>query len=159
MTLFSGQITIAMVNEPGKLIALWNKGSELAVKFLDEDKAVVLVRNAARQLKEIGQPAAAAQLYLSVDSVRDAVDILMEARDWTRARKIAQELEPDYYPRVETAYREWLRSEGKADQLADVDLGGALEMLASQGQWDQVLQKAQKHGPELLNKLMNLFTA
>ena len=78
----------------------------------------------------------------------------MEARDWTRARKIAQELEPDYYPRVESAYREWLRSEGKADQLADVDLGGALEMLASQGQWDQVLQKAQKHGPELLNKLI-----
>ena len=80
-----------MVNEPGKLIALWNKASELAVKFLDEDKAVVLVRNAALQLKEIGQLAAAAQLYLSVDSVRDAVDILMEARDWTRARKIAQE--------------------------------------------------------------------
>ena len=80
-----------MVNEPGKLIALWIKASELAVKFLDEDKAVVLVRNAALQLKEIGQLAAAAQLYLSVDSKRDAVDILMEARDWTRARKIAQE--------------------------------------------------------------------
>ncbi|EFX78038.1 hypothetical protein DAPPUDRAFT_320843 [Daphnia pulex] len=77
----------------------------------------------------------------------------MEARDWTQARKIAQELEPDYYPRVETEYREWLRSEGKADQLADVDLGGALEMLASQGQWDQVLQKAQKHEPELRNKI------
>ena len=73
------------------MIALWNKASELAVKFLDEDKAVVLVRSAARQLKEIDQPAAATQLYLSVDSVRDAVDILMEARDWTRARKIAQE--------------------------------------------------------------------
>jgi intraflagellar transport protein 172 len=70
-----------MVNEPGKLIALWIKASELAVKFLDEDKAVVLVRNAALQLKEIGQLAAAAQLYLSVDSKRDAVDILMEARD------------------------------------------------------------------------------
>ena len=80
-----------MVNEPGKLIALWIKASELAVKFLDEDKAVVLVRNAALQLKEIGQLAAAAQLYLSVDSKRDAVDILMEAGDWTRARKIAQE--------------------------------------------------------------------
>lgn len=109
----------------------------------------------ARQLKEMGQTGAAAQLYLSVDSVRDAIDILMEARDWVRARKIAQELEPDYYPRVESAYREWLRSEGRADQLADVDLGGALEMLAGQGQWDQVLQKAQKHGPELLNKYVN----
>lgn len=152
------KITLAMVNEPAKLVALWNKASELAVKFLDEDKAVVLVRNAARQLREIGQAAAAAQLYLSVDSVRDAVDILMEARDWTRARKIAQELEPDYYPRVESAYREWLRAEGKADQLADVDLNGALEMLAGQGQWDQVLQKAQKHGAELLNKYVAIYS-
>ncbi len=102
------------------MIALWNKASELAVKFLDGDKAVVLVRSAARQLKEIDQPAAATQLYLSVDSVRDAIDILMEARDWTRARKIAQELEPDYYPRVKSAYREWLRSKAEANQLADI---------------------------------------
>lgn len=35
-------------NEPNKLIALWTKASELAVKFLDEDKAVVLVRNAGK---------------------------------------------------------------------------------------------------------------
>lgn len=105
-------------------------------------------------MKELGQSSAAAQLYLSVDSVRDAVDILAAAGDWARARKIAQELEPDYYPRVEAAYRDWLRSEGRADQLADVDLAGALEMLAGQGQWDQVLLKAQKHGPDLLNKYL-----
>ena len=152
------KVTPAMVNDDvGKLIALWSKGAELAVKFLDEDKAVVLVRNAARQLKELGQSAAAAQMYLSVDSARDAVDTLMEAGDWARARKIAKELEPDYYPRVETAYRQWLRDEGKADQLADVDLGGALDMMAGQGQWDQVLQRAQKHGPELLAKYVALY--
>lgn len=152
------RITPAMVNnDAGKLIVHWSKASELAVKFLDEDKAVILVRNAARQLKELGQPAAAAQLYLSVDSTRDAVDTLMEAGDWTRARKIAKELEPEYYPRVETAYRQWLRDEGKADQLADVDLGGALDMLAGQGQWDQVLQRAQKSGPELLAKYVATY--
>lgn len=145
------QITPAVLNDSAKLVALWTKASELAVKFLDEDKAVVLVRNAARQLKG-SDTAAAAQLYLSVDSVRDAVDVLMEARDWARARKIAQELEPEYFPRVEAAYRDWLRSEGRADQLADVDLAGALELLVSQGQWDRALQKAQMHGPDLLNK-------
>ena len=90
-----------MVGEASNLVPLWTKASELAVKFLDEDKAVIVVRNAARQLKEMGQSAASAQLYLSVDSVREAVDILIEAGDWARARKIAQELEPDYYPRVE----------------------------------------------------------
>lgn len=118
-----------MVGEASNLVPLWTKASELAVKFLDEDKAVIVVRNAARQLKEMGQSAASAQLYLSVDSVREAVDILIEAGDWNRARKIAQELEPDYYPRVEAAYRDWLRTEGRADQLADLDLGGALEMM------------------------------
>lgn len=103
-----------MVGEPVNLVPLWTKASELAVKFLDEDKAVIVVRNAARQLKEMGLSAASAQLYLSVDSVREAVDILIEAGDWNRARKITQELEPDYYPHVEAAYRDWLRSEGTA---------------------------------------------
>lgn len=35
-----------MVGDAAKLTAIWTKASELAVKFLDEDKAVVLVRNA-----------------------------------------------------------------------------------------------------------------
>ncbi len=43
------KVTPAMLsNEPTKLVALWTKASELAVKFLDEDKAVVLVRNAGK---------------------------------------------------------------------------------------------------------------
>ena len=98
------------------------------------------------------QYTAAAQLYLSVDNTRDAIDVLMGARDWNKARKIAQELDPSYYPRVESAYRSWLRSEGNADQLADVDLGGALELLMKQGQWEQCLQKANENGPDLLHK-------
>ena len=141
-----------MVNDPVKLAAIWTKASELAVKFLDEDKAVLCVRDAARQLREMGQFSSAAQLYLSVDCTREAVDVLIEGRDWTKARKIAQELDPAYFPRVDSAYRDWLRSEGKADQLADVDLGGALELLVQQGHWDQALQKAQRNGAELLNK-------
>ena len=35
-----------MVDDPAKLAVIWSKACELAVKFLDEDKAVVLVRNA-----------------------------------------------------------------------------------------------------------------
>lgn len=150
--IISSQITLAMLNDAEKLAAVWTKASELAVKFLPESKAVALVRDAARQLRDLEQHTAAAQLYLSVDGVREAVDVLVEGRDWNRARKIAQELEPSYFPRVDAAYRDWLRSEGRADQLADVDLGAALELLVQQGQWDQALQKAQQNGTELLNK-------
>ena len=105
----------------------------------------------------MGQNSVSAQLYLSVDCTRDAIDVLIEAGDWKKARKIAQELVPNYYAKVETMYRDWLRSEGRADQLADVDLGGALELLAQQGQWDQCLQRAQRHGVELLHKYVALY--
>ena len=98
------------------------------------------------------QYAACAQLYLSVDSIRDAIDVLIEGRDWNKALKISQELDVDYAAQVESDYRDWLRSEGKADQLADVDFSAALELLAQQGRWSLCLEKASRHGTELLHK-------
>ena len=141
-----------MVDDVAELVSVWSKATELAVKFLDEDKAVLMVRNAARQLRELEQYPAAAQLYLSVDSIRDAIDSLIEGVDWTKALKISRELEPSYAPQVETAYRQWLTSQGKAEQLADVDFSAALELLAQQGRWDSCLENARRHGAQLLDK-------
>lgn len=35
-----------MVDDVAQLVSVWSKATELAVKFLDEDKAVLIVRNA-----------------------------------------------------------------------------------------------------------------
>jgi ATP/maltotriose-dependent transcriptional regulator MalT len=46
------------------------------------------------QLVEIEQHAAAAQMLLSADLVQEAIEVLMAAGEWNKARKIAQQLEP-----------------------------------------------------------------
>lgn len=35
-------------------------------------------------------------MYLSVDLVKDAIDMFMAAEEWGKARKVAKELEPKY---------------------------------------------------------------
>jgi intraflagellar transport protein 172 len=46
------------------------------------------------QLVALGQHAAAAQMFLGVDMVREAVDALIAAGEWGKAKRIAQQLEP-----------------------------------------------------------------
>ena len=36
----------------------------------------------------------AAELYLTVDLVKDAIDMFIAAEEWSKARKVAKELEP-----------------------------------------------------------------
>lgn len=42
-----------MVDDVAQLVSVWSKATELAVKFLDEDKAVLIVRNAGLTLFKI----------------------------------------------------------------------------------------------------------
>ena len=36
----------------------------------------------------------AAELYLSLDMVKEAIDMFIAAGDWNKAKKVAKELEP-----------------------------------------------------------------
>ena len=126
------------------------RNQKLSTRLVENEICV----DTGRQLRELEQYSAAAQLYLSVDSIRDAIDALIEGADWTKALKISHELDASYAPQVETAYRDWLTSQGKAEELADVDFSAALELLAQQGRWDHCLEEARRHGTQLLDKYM-----
>lgn len=43
---------------------------------------------------EIKQSSLAAQLYLSAGLSREAIDVLIQAGDWNKAKKIAREYDP-----------------------------------------------------------------
>ena len=42
------------------------------------------------------QHSAAAQMFIAVDMVRDAVDALVAANEWGKAKRVAQQLDPRY---------------------------------------------------------------
>ena len=57
-------------------------------------------------------------MYLSVDMVKEAIDILMEGGEWNKAKKVAKELEPRYESYVDSKYKEHLKSEGQAESVS-----------------------------------------
>ena len=38
----------------------------------------------------------AAEMYLSMDMVKEGVDMLISAGDWNKAKKVAKEMDPRY---------------------------------------------------------------
>lgn len=46
------------------------------------------------RLVEMRQHSLAAQTYLAVDLIREAIDTFIMAEEWNKAKKVARELEP-----------------------------------------------------------------
>lgn len=59
-----------------------------------------------------------------------------------------------YEAYVDSAYKDFLKNEGKAEALADVDLTGAIDMYVESGQWTRALETASSHSAELLHKYL-----
>ena len=143
--------------DPGLLAAAWTRAGELAIKFLETDKAEDVANLVGPRLVELGRYSAAAQLYLGVEMVREAIDAFIDGEEWAKAKKVAKELEPRLEGYVDEKYKTFLRAEGKAEQLASVDLMSALDMYAEQGNWNKAISTAAGHGPEVLHKYVALY--
>lgn len=104
---------------------------------------------------------AAADLYLSVDMVKESIDCCIEARLWDKARATVLEDGQDYDKYVEAKYVEFLKSGDSgeaAERLVDVDVIAGLDMMAERGEWDRVLDRAQEQGGQVLNKYVHACT-
>ncbi|KAK7085982.1 hypothetical protein SK128_023173 [Halocaridina rubra] len=148
------KISPSMTNDPALLEKAWTKAGELAIKFLPADRADYIAKQLGPRLLEIKRYSAAAQLFLAGDLIKEAIDAFISGQEWNKAKKVARELEPRYESYVDSAYKDFLKNEGKAEALADVDLTGALDMYVEAGQWTRALETAATHGPELLHKYL-----
>ncbi len=54
----------------------------------------MLVNKGRVYISQAGRHSAAAQLYMGVEMIREAVDAFADAKEWGKARKVARELEP-----------------------------------------------------------------
>ena len=135
----------------------WTKAAELAIKFLESDKAEDVATVVGPRLVEIGRYSAAAQLYLGVEMVREAINAFISGEEWAKAKKVAKELEPRLEGYVDEKYKYFLRNEGKTEQLANVDLISALDMYVDQGNWNKAINTASEHGPEVLHKYVAMY--
>ncbi|XP_050306348.1 intraflagellar transport protein 172 homolog [Anthonomus grandis grandis] len=136
------------------------RAADMVNKFLFGQDALDVIKVLSPRLIDIGEHSAAAQLYISMELMKEAIDAFIAAEDWTKARKVAKELEPAYESYVETKYKDRLLKKGDVEQLADVDIIGALDLLAEQGQWIRCIEKAKAHNvAPILHKYVALYAA
>ncbi|KAH9500287.1 hypothetical protein Btru_073626 [Bulinus truncatus] len=133
------------------------KAGDIAIKFLDNQKAQKVVELVGPRLAEVKCYSTAAELYLSMDMVKQGIDMLITAGDWNKAKKVAREMDPRLENYVDEKYKEFCRNQGKADDLASVDVIGALDMFAEKGEWSKCMQIAAEQSPKVQQKYVALY--
>ncbi|XP_027706181.1 intraflagellar transport protein 172 homolog isoform X2 [Vombatus ursinus] len=136
----------------------WMKAAELSIKFLPPQRSLEVVRAVGPQLIGIGKHNAAAELYLNLDLVKEAIDAFMEGEEWNKAKRVAKELDPRYEDYVDQQYKEFLKNQGKVDSLVGVDVVAALDLYVEQGQWDKCIDTATKQNYKILHKYVALYS-
>uniref|UniRef100_H3CIP1 Intraflagellar transport protein 172 homolog n=2 Tax=Tetraodon nigroviridis TaxID=99883 RepID=H3CIP1_TETNG len=137
----------------------WMKAADLSIKFLSRDQAVEVVRVVAPRMAGRRKHGDAADLYLSVDLIKEAIDVFIGSEEWSKAKRVAKELEPRFQDYVDHKYKEYLKNQGKVDSLVDVDVMAALDMYAERGQWDKCLETAYNQNHKVLHKYVALYAS
>ncbi|BFY99323.1 hypothetical protein BsWGS_02362 [Bradybaena similaris] len=133
------------------------KAGDIAIKFLDNTKAQMIVQAIGPRLAEIKCHSTAAEMYLSMDMGQEAIDMLISAGDWNKAKKVAKEMEPRLEAYVDEKYKDFCRDQGKAEDLASVDVIGALDLYVERGEWSKCIQTAEQQSPKVLHKYLALY--
>ncbi|CAB1340225.1 unnamed protein product, partial [Coregonus sp. 'balchen'] len=106
----------------------WMKAAELAIKFLTQERAVAVIHSVGPRLTQLRKYSAAAELYLNLDLVKEAIDAFIEGEEWNKAKR-----------------------------LVGVDVMAALDMYAERGQWEKCIETASKQNYKILHKYVALY--
>ncbi|XP_031437803.1 intraflagellar transport protein 172 homolog isoform X2 [Clupea harengus] len=136
----------------------WMKAAELAIKFLGQDRSVDVIQAVGPRLIQLKKYSAAAELYLNLDLIKEAVDAFIEGEEWNKAKRVAKELDPRLEDYVDQCYKEHLKNQGKVDSLVGVDVMAALDMYAERGQWEKCIDTASKQNYKILHKYVALYS-
>eukprot|EP00051_Salpingoeca_urceolata_P019102 m.274557 g.274557 ORF g.274557 m.274557 type:complete len:1824 (+) comp19348_c0_seq8:278-5749(+) len=140
---------------------VWEKAVELATKFVP-DRAVTTVSIVCTRLVELDRHEAAADLYLGIEMLQEAIDACIQGGIWDKARSLARDMLPEASPAVEAQYVEYLKAGGSAhaaEKLVDVDVTAGLDLFVQRGEWDQCMAAAEKQGGQVVSKYAALYAA
>ena len=125
-------------------IRCWMKACDLSQKFLSEHKSQNVAQTVGQRLIQLNKATMAAELYLKVDLIKDCIDAFISAEEWGKAKKVAEQLDRSLIPHVENLYKQSLHKSGDIKAVADYDALAALDLYASNSQWDECLKLAEK---------------
>ncbi|XP_070491879.1 intraflagellar transport protein 172 homolog [Chironomus tepperi] len=135
------------------------RAAEICNQFLEGEEAVEIAKELGPRLMDINLIGPAAQLYLAAELPKEAVDVFIQSDNWSKARRLAKEIDPTLLSYVESQQKFKLKHQGNVEQLADIDIVSALDLLAEQQQWTRCIEKAKQHGGQILQKYLAQYAA
>lgn len=96
------------------------RAADMCNQFLTGNDAIEIAYQLAPRLVGINQIATAVQLYLAAELPKEAVDVFIQSENWSKARRLAKEINPQLLTYVENQQKIRLRNEGNIEQLADI---------------------------------------
>ena len=149
------------ITQDTKLILEAQKhAGELVAKFMVGEEGARILEHIGEKLVELNHGKDAGELLLLGNQPQAAIRALLEAKEWAKAKRVAQELVPDMESVVDEAYREFLKNQGRIGDLIDVDVISAIDMLIERGNWEKALETAKQQNvscQSLKTEMMQLF--
>lgn len=116
----------------------------MSQKFLSESKAKNVAQTIGPRLIQQNKANQAAEIFYSVNMVQECIDAFISVEEWTKAKKVAEQLDASLVQYVEDCYRNNARGKGDPNVIADYDPVTALEIYVSKGEWEEGLKMAEK---------------
>lgn len=135
------------------------RAAEICNQFLEGSDALEIAKELGPRLVEQNLIGPACQLYLAAELPKEAIDVFIQTDNWSKARRLAKEIDPSLVSYVESQQKFKLKNQGNVEQLADIDIASALDLLAEQGQWTRCIEKAKQHGGPILHKYLAQYAA
>ncbi|ESP05446.1 hypothetical protein LOTGIDRAFT_228027 [Lottia gigantea] len=149
------KVTNKLTSDQNILEKCWMKAGDLALKFLGTEKAQMVIEVACPRLAELHKYSSAAELYLGLDMIKESIDMLILGGEWNKAKKVAKELDPRLEGYVEDRYKDHCRNQGRVDDLANVDVIGALDLYAEKGEWEKCITTAEQQNYNIYKRIFN----
>eukprot|EP00455_Lapot_gusevi_P039036 TRINITY_DN4373_c0_g1_i5.p1 TRINITY_DN4373_c0_g1~~TRINITY_DN4373_c0_g1_i5.p1 ORF type:complete len:818 (-),score=195.56 TRINITY_DN4373_c0_g1_i5:51-2441(-) len=109
-----------------------------------------VVTTVGRKLVEVGRYDHAADLFLSIQGHKDAIDAYCQGGMFPKARALAESSAPHLLDMVEQAYQNHLIRNDRLDDLHSLNPEAAMDLFASRGEWNKVYELASQRGDILV---------
>ena len=95
---------------------------EIITKFFTKNATVDVIKVIGPQLVKFKENTIAAQLYISIEMFKEAIDVLIGCNDWKRAKKVVQKYDSSLDTYLNSKYKEALQQTSDVDKLIDIDI-------------------------------------
>lgn len=131
-----------LVRDPKSDHAALNMAADILLHRAEPELAVLYAAELGSKLFAAGENSLSAQIFLLADRLKEAINALAAAGDWSKAQRVVTELAPELREYLDDLYKESMIKEGQVESLARVDADAAIDILIRKGQWTQVFETA-----------------